>query len=78
MIPLLLCASHIAKLLYVFFGTERAEGFRSYLRGAIDAVLIGKAPFEEQASTVRRRREGPETVGLVEATASAEAVDNST
>lgn len=77
MIPLLLCASHIAKLLYVFFGTERAEGFRSYLRGAI-AVLIGKAPFEEQASTVRRRREGPETVGLVEATASAEAVDNST
>ena len=42
-------------------------------------VLICKDPSHEHASTIRGRREGPETVGFfAEATAFAEIVDNST
>lgn len=68
MIPLLLCALHIAKTLDIL-GEKRHEeggGGRSILLlgGAVDAVLVCEDPFQEQASTIRGRRDGPETVGF--------------
>ena len=69
MIPLLLCASHIAKLLVVplFTKGKRAEGFRVYLRGCprcgfYRRSLLCRTSFDDDQT--RRRLEDPGTVGL--------------
>ena len=85
MIPLLLCASHTAKLLlyFIFFQEQEAgpRGFEITSEGALDAAFTGEASFAEQASTMIKHEGGWKTPGqlaYVEATALGEAVDNST
>ena len=84
MIPLLLCASHIARSLCFFFPRARGpRGFESTSEGALDAAFTGEDSFAEQASTMIKHEGGWKTPGqlaYVEATAlgDSEAVDNST
>ena len=78
MIPLLLCAPHIAKPLFILT-EERAEGSRFCLGGGADAASTGKKPFRRTNFNNTKeagRPSGP--LALVEATALAEVVDNST
>ena len=81
MIPLLLCASHIAKSL-LFFSTARGpRGFDFTSKGTLDAAFTGEESFAEQASTMIKHEGGWKTPGplaYVEATALGEADDNST
>ena len=69
MIPLLLCASHIAKLLFYFLfsKSKRAEGSQIYLRGCPDCgfyrrSLFCRTSFDDDQT--RGRLEDPRTVGL--------------
>lgn len=52
MIPLLLCASHIAKSLLYFSVRKGLRGFHSTSEVAVDAAFIGKDLLAEQASTI--------------------------
>ena len=57
-----LCLAHCS--VTFFFQGGESRGVRSYVLGAADGDPICKDPCKEEASTIRGRREGPETVGL--------------
>ena len=55
-----LCLAHCS--VTFFFSGAKAEGFGSTSQGRQMRIPSCKDPFKEEASTIRGRREGPETV----------------